>query len=121
MWVHTMMSRRIFHGTKTTPTPHLILPAPSKYDFFGGYDHGKKAGVIHIANHHVSPGKKMFTWGLSKLAKSWEQALTDTDGPYCELMAGSYSNNQPDFTWLNPYETKCFSEFWYPVGPVGQG
>lgn len=94
--------------------------APSKYDFFGGYDHGKKAGVIHIANHHVSPGKKMFTWGLSKLAKSWEQALTDTDGPYCELMAGSYSNNQPDFTWLNPYETKCFSEFWYPVGPLGK-
>lgn len=94
--------------------------APSKYDFFGGYDHGKKAGVIHIANHHVSPGKKMFTWGLSKLAKSWEQALTDTDGPYCELMAGSYSNNQPDFTWLNPYETKCFSEFWYPLGPLGK-
>ena len=35
--------------------------APSKYDFFGGYDHGKKAGVIHVANHHISPGKKMFT------------------------------------------------------------
>ncbi len=94
--------------------------APSKYDFFGGYDHGKKAGVIHIANHHVSPGKKMFTWGLGKLAKSWEQALTDTDGPYCELMAGSYSNNQPDFTWLDPYETKCFSEFWYPIGALGK-
>lgn len=94
--------------------------APSKYDFFGGYDHGKKCGVIHYANHHTSPGKKMFTWGCSTLGKSWEAALTDTDGPYCELMASSYSNNQPDFTWLNAYETKCFSEYWYPVGAIGK-
>ena len=94
--------------------------APSKYDFFGGYDHGRQCGVIHVANHHVSPGKKMFTWGLGPLSEQWEKALTDEDGLYCELMAGSYSNNQPDFTWLNPYETKCFSEYWYPVGALGK-
>lgn len=105
--------KNCFHATS-----HFA--APSKYDFFGGYDHGKKAGVIHIANHHVSPGKKMFTWGTGDLAASWEKALTDEDGRYCELMAGSYSNNQPDFTWLNPYETKCFSEFWYPTGAIGK-
>ena len=94
--------------------------APSKYDFFGGYDHGRRCGVIHFANHHTSPGKKMFTWGCGPLGKSWEAALTDADGPYCELMASSYSNNQPDFTWLNAYETKCFSEYWYPIGAVGK-
>ena len=94
--------------------------APSKYDFFGGYDHGKKCGIIHIADHHVSPGKKMFTWGCGELGANWETALTDEDGRYCELMAGSYSNNQPDFTWLNPYETKTFSEFWYPIGAIGK-
>lgn len=94
--------------------------APSKYDFFGGYDHGKKAGVIHVANHHISPGKKMFTWGCGELAAHWEKALTDTDGRYCELMAGAYSNNQPDFTWLNAYETKEFSQFWYPIGETGK-
>lgn len=94
--------------------------APSRYDFFGGYDHGKKGGVIHIANHHISPGKKMFTWGCGELAAHWEKALTDTDGRYCELMAGSYSNNQPDFTWLNPYETKRFSQFWYPIHGIGK-
>ena len=105
--------KNCFHATS-----HFA--APSKYDFFGGYDHGKKCGIIHIADHHVSPGKKMFTWGCGALAASWEKALTDTDGRYCELMAGSYSNNQPDFTWINPYETKCFSEFWYPIGAVGK-
>ena len=105
--------KNCFHATS-----HFA--APSRYDFFGGFDHGKKAGVIHVANHHVSPGKMMFTWGCGELAARWEEALTDTDGRYCELMAGSYSNNQPDFTWLNPYETKEFSQFWYPIGDVGK-
>lgn len=105
--------KNCFHATS-----HFA--APSKYDFFGGYDHGKHAGVVHIADHHVSPGKKMFTWGCGELAAQWEKALTDEDGRYCELMAGSYSNNQPDFTWLNPYETKQFSQFWYPIGETGR-
>lgn len=105
--------KNCFHATS-----HFA--APSKYDFFGGFDHGKRAGVIHVANHHVSPGKKMFTWGCGDLAAHWEKALTDEDGRYCELMAGSYSNNQPDFTWLNPYETKEFSQFWYPIGDIGK-
>ena len=48
----------------------------------------------------------MFTWAYNQLSQSWENALTDTDGAYCELMAGSYSDNQPDFTWLEPMETK---------------
>lgn len=45
--------------------------------------------------------------------------MTDEDGAYAELMAGSYSDNQPDFSWLEPYETKCFSQFWFPVGALG--
>ena len=105
--------KNCFHATSH-------FSAPSRYDFFGGYDHGKRCGVIHVADHHVSPGKKMFTWGCGELAEQWEHALTDEDGRYCELMASSYSNNQPDFTWLNPCESKTFSQFWYPVGAVGK-
>lgn len=107
-----------WYKNNKSATSHFA--APSKYDFFGGYDHGRHCGVIHVADHHTSPGKKMFTWGCGALGQNWEKALTDEDGPYCELMASSYSNNQPDFTWLAPYETKCFSEFWYPVGAVGK-
>lgn len=91
----------------------------SDYDFFGGYDHGKECGVVHIGDHHVTPGKKMFTWAYSQLAKAWENALTDTDGPYAELMAASYSDNQPDFSWLAAYETKEFSHYWYPIAKIG--
>ena len=104
---------------KNTVQPTSYFCAPSKYDFFGGFDHGKKCGVVHIADHHISPGKKMFTWAYNQLSTSWENALTDNDGAYAELMAGSYSDNQPDFAWIEPYETKEFSQYWYPIGNVG--
>ena len=100
---------------KNTISANSYFAAPSEFDFFGGYDYAKDCGTIHIANHHISPGKKMFTWGYGRNADNWENALTDSDGPYAELMAGSYTDDQPDFTWLAPYETKCFSQFWYPT------
>ncbi|MBQ8310020.1 MAG: DUF5107 domain-containing protein [Clostridia bacterium] len=104
---------------KNTREATSYFASASDYDFFGGYDHGKHCGVVHIGDHHVSPGKKMFTWAYGQLSKSWENALTDTDGQYAELMAGSYSDNQPDFSWLAPYETKQFSQYWYPISEIG--
>lgn len=100
---------------KNTRLASSYFAAPSKYDFFGGYDYAADCGTIHVADHYRSPGKKMFTWGVGKNADNWEKQLTDTDGKYCELMAGSYTDDQPDFTWLEPYETKSFSQFWYPI------
>lgn len=106
-----------FH--KNTHPATSYFASASDYDFFGGYDHAKQCGAVHIGDHHVSPGKKMFTWGYCQLASSWERALTDTDGAYAELMAGSYSDNQPDFAWLDAYETKIFSQHWYPIAEIG--
>ena len=102
-----------------TKFPTSYFCAASDYDYFGGYDAGKKCGVVHIGDHHISIGKKMFTWAYNQLSRSWERALTDTSGPYAELMAGSYTNNQPDLTWLEAYETKCFKQSWYPIGALG--
>ncbi len=104
---------------KNTRRPTSYFAAPSRYDFFGGYDSGKRAGVVHVADNNISPGKKMFTWAYNQLSKSWENALTDTDGAYCELMAGVYSDNQPDFAEIAPYENKSFSQFWYPISDIG--
>ncbi len=92
---------------------------PSSFDFFGGYDHGKRGGVIHVANHHISPGKKLFVWGSGDFGTGWQKTLTDEDGPYVELMASAYSDNQPDFSWLQPYETRSFSQIWYPFQEIG--
>ncbi|MBO5218674.1 MAG: DUF5107 domain-containing protein, partial [Clostridia bacterium] len=102
-----------------TKFPTSYFSAASEYDYFGGYDCGKNCGVVHIGDCHTAVGKKMFTWAYNQLSRSWERALTDTDGAYAELMAGSYSNNQPDFSWLEPYETKNFSQFWYPIADTG--
>ena len=104
---------------KNTHQPTSYFCAATKYDFFGGYDEGKRCGVIHVADRTVSVGKKMFTWAYNQLSSSWEKALTDVDGAYAELMASSYSLNQPDFAWLMPYEGKEFSQLWYPVGDMG--
>jgi tetratricopeptide (TPR) repeat protein len=101
------------------PVPTSYMIDGSKGDFAGGYDHAAQAGVVHFANHHVSPGKKQWTWGNHEFGYAWDRSLTDSDGPYIELMAGVYTDNQPDFSFLAPGETKTFSQFWYPVREIG--
>jgi tetratricopeptide (TPR) repeat protein len=91
----------------------------SKADFFGGYDHGKQAGTLSIADHHIIPGKKFWTWGSGPRGRMWDKILTDTDGPYIELMTGAFSDNQPDYSWLQPFETKSFELHWYPFRDIG--
>src|SRR3984885_4450853 len=104
---------------KNIPVPTSYMVTESKYDFFGGYDHARGAGVVHTSDHHLAPGKKMWTWGNADFGHSWDRNLTDEDGPYVELMAGAYTDNQPDFSWLQPYETKSFSQYWYPIQQIG--
>jgi tetratricopeptide (TPR) repeat protein len=104
---------------KNIPVPTSYMVTESDYDFFGGYDYQKKAGVVHFANRMVAPGKKLWTWGNSEFGYAWDRNLTDADGPYIELMAGVFTDNQPDFSWLHPYETRTWSQFWYPIQQIG--
>jgi tetratricopeptide (TPR) repeat protein len=104
---------------KNIPVPTSYMVLDSKYDFFGGYDHSKRAGLVHVANRHVSPGKKLWTWGNAEFGYAWDRELTDSDGPYVELMAGVFTDNQPDFSWLQPYETRTFRQCWYPIQEIG--
>jgi tetratricopeptide (TPR) repeat protein len=101
------------------PVPTSYMAVGSEQDFFGGYDHALEAGFIHFANHHIAPGKKQWTWGNHEFGYAWDRNLTDTDGPYVELMAGVYTDNQPDFSFLTPGETKIFSQYWYPIQKIG--
>lgn len=101
------------------PVPTSYMCLGSEKDFFGGYDHMAKAGLVHVANHHISPGKKQWTWGNQEFGYAWDRNLTDGDGPYIELMAGVFTDNQPDFSFLNPGETRTWSQFWYPIRMIG--
>lgn len=127
---HFPIARNFYYGVdytsgvdlrwyKNIPVPTSYMVTKSRYDFFGGYDHEKQAGFVHVADHHIAPGKKLWTWGSGEFGRAWDRNLTDTDGPYVELMAGVYTDNQPDFSWLAPYETKTFSQFWYPIQKIG--
>ena len=104
---------------KNIPVPTSYMAETSKYDFVGGYDYKKEAGLLHVADHHFSPGKKQWTWGCGEFGKAWDRNLTDEDGPYIELMTGVYTENQPDFSWLKPFEEKVFTQYFMPYKKVG--
>ncbi|MGH7951252.1 MAG: DUF5107 domain-containing protein [Limisphaerales bacterium] len=111
-----------FYANIPVPTSYMCMG--SKENFFGGYDYRAQAGIVHIADHHISPGKKQWTWGNHEFGYAWDRNLTDTDesgefAPYIEIMAGVYTDNQPDFSFLQPGETKTWSQFWYPIQKIG--
>ena len=104
---------------KNIPVPTSYMAEKSDFNFVGGYDYQKQAGILHVADHHISPGKKQWTWGCGDFGKAWDRNLTDEDGPYVELMTGVYTDNQPDFTWLKPMEEKRFTQYFMPYKTVG--
>ena len=104
---------------KNIPVPTSYMAINSDYNFVGGYENDTKGGLLHVANHHVSPGKKQWTWGHGDFGQAWDRNLTDEDGPYIELMCGVYTDNQPDFTWLMPGEEKTFNQYFMPYRDLG--
>jgi len=101
------------------PVPTSYMAIRSKYDFMGCYEHDTQAGMLHVADHHISPGKKQWTWGNGDFGHAWDRNLTDEDGPYIELMTGMFTDNQPDFSWLQPNEEKAFEQYFMPYSGVG--
>ncbi|MEP7258811.1 MAG: DUF5107 domain-containing protein, partial [Flavitalea sp.] len=104
---------------KNIPVPTSFMAVESKYNFIGCYEHDTEGGMLHVADHHVSPGKKQWTWGKSDFGIAWDRNLTDTDGPYIELMCGAFTDNQPDFSWLQPNEEKSFEQYFMPYARIG--
>jgi len=104
---------------KNHPEPVSFFAWNLQEDFMGGYDHGRDAGVVHVANHHIVSGAKLWEWSPGPRGRMWDKILTDTDGPYAELMVGAYSDNQPDYSWIKPYEVRTFKQYWYPVKGIG--
>ncbi len=103
---------------KNHPSPMSFFAWNYKDDFFAGYDHGRQAGTVYVANHHIAPGKKLWQWGPGLRGQMWDKILTETDGPYIEIMAGAYSDNQPDYSWIQPYEVKIIKQYWYPIRKI---
>ncbi|WEK35667.1 MAG: DUF5107 domain-containing protein [Candidatus Pseudobacter hemicellulosilyticus] len=103
----------------TIPVPTSYMAIRSQFDFMGCYEHDTQAGMLHVADHHLSPGKKQWTWGNGDFGFAWDRNLTDEDGPYIELMTGVFTDNQPDFSWLQPNEGKTFEQYFMPYALIG--
>jgi len=126
---HWPISNEVYRGVdykgvdlswwKNHPEPVSFFAWNLQEDFSGGYDHGRRAGVVHVGNHNIVCGAKLWEWGPGPRGRMWDKILTDADGPYAELMVGAFSDNQPDYSWIKPYETKTFKQYWYPVREIG--
>ncbi|MDP4221804.1 MAG: DUF5107 domain-containing protein [Bacteroidota bacterium] len=103
---------------KNSPNSNSFFAYDLKEDFMGGYDHGKETGTVHIADHNIVKGAKLWEWGSGPRGQATEARLTETDGPYVEIMTGAFSDNQPDYSWIRPYEVKTFKQYWYPVKDI---
>lgn len=103
---------------KNSPASISFFAYDLKEDFMGGYDHGKETGTVHIGDHNIVKGAKLWEWGSGPNGQATEAKLTETDGPYAEIMVGAFSDNQPDYSWIKPYEVKNFKQYWYPVKDI---
>ena len=63
---------------KNIPVPTSYMAYHSDYDFIGNYDYKREAGLLHIADHHISPGKKQWTWGCGDFGKAWDRDVWST-------------------------------------------
>lgn len=105
--------------SRNIPVPTSYMCVGSRGDFFGGYDHRTQSGFVHWADHTYAVGKKQWTWGDEPFGRRWNRNLADNGAAYIELMAGVYTDNQPDFSHLAPGETKAFTQHWYPLAGTG--
>jgi len=103
---------------KNSPNSNSFFAYDLKEDFMGGYDHGRETGTVHIGDHNIVKGAKLWEWGSGARGQATEARLTDSDGPYVEIMVGAFSDNQPDYSWIRPYEVKTFTQYWYPVRDI---
>jgi len=103
---------------KNSPNSNSFFAYNLNEDFMGGYDHGRETGTVHIGDHNIVKGAKLWEWGSGASGQATEARLTENDGPYVEIMVGAFSDNQPDYSWIRPYEVKSFKQYWYPVKDI---
>lgn len=130
-FIHWPVANEIYNGKdytgqvdvswwKNHPDPISIFAHELQEDFMGGYDHAREAGTVHVGNHHIVKGAKLWEWGPGEYGSVWDtEILTDEDGPYAELMVGGFSDNQPDYSWIRPGEVKRLKQYWYPIRDIG--
>jgi tetratricopeptide (TPR) repeat protein len=90
----------------------------SREPFMGVYHPATESGMVHVADHHDMPGKKIWSWGWDDEGKDWRRALSDDSSAYLEVQAGLF-RNQETYAFLEPQQLLRFRETWQPVRKIG--
>ena len=100
---------------KNHPNPVSFFMWDIKEGFIGGYDYGQKAGTVHVGDPHKNNASKLWQFGPGLQGQNARRKLTDDGKAYVELMTGTFSNNQPDYSWILPHSVKSAKNYWYPI------
>lgn len=100
---------------KNHPNPVSFFMWDIKEGFIGGYDYGQQAGTVHVGDPHENNASKLWQFGPGLQGQNARRKLTDDGKAYVELMTGTFSNNQPDYSWILPHSVKDAKNYWYPI------
>ena len=103
---------------KNHPDPVSFFIWQGKEGFVGGYDYGAKAGTVHVGEIHENKTSKLWQFGPGLQGQNARRKLTDDGKAYVELMTGTFSNNQPDYSWIAPHGVKDAKNYWYPLRDI---
>ncbi|MEO1009945.1 MAG: DUF5107 domain-containing protein [Bacteroidota bacterium] len=103
---------------KNHPNPVSFFMWDIKEGFIGGYDYGQQAGMVHVGDPHENNASKLWQFGPGLQGQNARRKLTDDGKAYVELMTGTFSNNQPDYSWILPHSVKDAKNFWYPLRDI---
>jgi tetratricopeptide (TPR) repeat protein len=107
----------------STPRNHLAgfvsrFAYGSREPFMGVYHPSTGSGMVHVADHHDLPGKKIWSWGWDDEGRDWRRALSDDRSAYLEVQAGLF-RNQETYAFLEPQQGLRFRETYQPVRGIG--
>ena len=125
-FTHWPISHEIYKGVdytagidltwwKNHPDPVSFFMWHAKEGFVGGYDYGVGAGTVHVGDINKNSTSKLWQFGPGLNGQNARRKLTDDGKAYVELMTGTFSNNQPDYSWFSPNSVKDAKNFWYPL------
>jgi tetratricopeptide (TPR) repeat protein len=100
---------------KNHPDPVSFFFWQGKEGFVGGYDYATNAGTIHVGDVIQNKTSKLWQFGPGLQGQNARRKLTDDGKAYVELMTGTFSNNQPGYSWFTPHSVKQAKNFWYPI------
>lgn len=103
---------------KNHPNPVSFFMWDIKEGFIGGYDYGQKAGTVHVGDLYKNNSSKLWQFGPGLQGQNARRKLTNDGKAYVELMTGTFSNNQPDYSWILPHSVKDAKNYWYPLRDI---